>query len=288
MIILKATHLGMCFGVRDAIELALKESRAEKVSILGELVHNEQVNKMLTASGVQIHHNLDNLPSKRVIITAHGASEKRINHVRRAGLNVVEATCPLVHHAHQTIMNLAKNGYFPVVIGRKDHVEVKGLTEDLTDYRVILTEEDLSDLPEQTRFGVISQTTQPIDRVKSLVEKIRTRFKDSEVLFKDTVCQPTKDRQNAAIQLAKECDLVIVIGGRNSNNSRELVATCSRYCNQVVQVESVAELKSQWFYNLEKVGITAGTSTPDSIIEDVEKWLMLLKGKNNVITKSNL
>ena len=150
--------------------------------------------------------------------------------VRERGLNVMEATCPLVRLAHRAVAKLARDGYHPVIVGKRDHVEVRGLTEDLEDFDVVLSEADVFELRERARFGVAAQTTQPIEKVRALVELIRRRFPHSEVRFVDTVCRPTKQRQNAAIELAQQADVVVVIGGAHSNNTQELVTTCGRYC----------------------------------------------------------
>ena len=163
-----------------------------------------------------------------------------------------------------------------MIIGKRDHVEVRGLTEDLSDFDVVLSETDVLELKQRPRFGVAAQTTQPIDKVRHLVEFIRRRFPDSEVLFADTVCQPTKQRQTSAVELARQCEVVIVIGGAHSNNTHELVKTCSRFCSRVHHVQTAAELRKEWFDGAETVGLTAGTSTPDSCIADVERWLFSL------------
>jgi 4-hydroxy-3-methylbut-2-enyl diphosphate reductase len=279
MKIVKATYLGMCFGVRDAISLALEESKKESISILGDLVHNETVNEALRKNGIKIKHGIDEVDTQTVMITAHGASEIMVKQAIARGHHVLEATCPLVRFAHQSVMDLAKKGYHPVIIGKRGHVEVNGLTGDLVEYDIILNEEDVMHLKERSRFGIASQTTQPIDRVRYLVSLIRERFPRSEIQFKDTVCQPTKQRQTAAENLAKECEVVLVIGGLQSNNTRELVTTCSQFCSRVHHIQSSKDLKPFWFYNAETVGITAGTSTPDEIIEAVEKSLMEFQKK---------
>ena len=193
--------------------------------------------------------------------------------VREHGLRVLEATCPLVHHAHRAVTRLVEEGFHPVIIGKRDHVEVRGLTEDLETFDVVLSEDDVATLAERPRFGIAAQTTQPIDRVRQLVELIRQRFPRSEVRFIDTVCQPTKQRQSAAIELAQQSDVVIVIGGAHSNNTRELVATCGRFCARVHHVQSASDLRPDWFVEVQTVGITAGTSTPDNLIYDAEQWL---------------
>lgn len=273
MKILRATHLGMCFGVRDAIALALSRSKTEPVTVLGDLVHNETVLKTLRDQGVKIEHQVASVTTADILITAHGTSERTMHELRERGLNVLEATCPLVHVAHRAVAQLVRDGWHPVIIGRRDHVEVRGITDDLAAFDVVLSEEDVHALDEKPRFGIAAQTTQPIDKVRRLVALIRERFPRSEVRFIDTVCQPTKQRQSAAIELARQCDAVVVIGGEHSNNTHELVVTCSRRCARVHHVQSAADLRSVWFHEDDTVGITAGTSTPDETILAVEQWL---------------
>lgn len=272
MKIIRAEHLGMCFGVRDAITLALEKSAQAPLTILGDLVHNETVLTDLRARGVQIAQAPSDSVNKEVVVTAHGASQKAIRSAQALGLNVTEATCPLVHLAHRAVAQLVRDGYHPVIVGKRDHVEVRGVIEDLEEYDVVLCERDLEVLTERPRFGVAAQTTQPIERVRALVEAIRRRFPRSEVRFIDTVCQPTKLRQNAAVELAQQVDVVVVIGGRHSNNTHQLVKSCQRYCIRVHHVQTPEDLLPQWFYPSDIVGITAGTSTPDLIIDAVECW----------------
>jgi 4-hydroxy-3-methylbut-2-en-1-yl diphosphate reductase len=273
MKILTAEHLGMCFGVRDAIALAREQAQAGSFTILGELVHNPLVLDSLRAQGIQFQKEIQSVTTPTVMVTAHGASDRMLQQVRSRGFNVLEATCPLVQVAHQALRKLVGQGCHPVIIGKRDHVEVRGMTEDLDDYDVILTEEDILLLRERARFGIVAQTTQPIDKVRSLVERIRTRFPQAEVRFSDTVCQPTKQRQYAAAALAKRCDAVVVIGGINSNNTHELVMTCRKHCDQVLHVQNARDLRREWFRETEVVGVTAGTSTPDSTIQEVVNWL---------------
>jgi 4-hydroxy-3-methylbut-2-enyl diphosphate reductase len=270
----------MCFGVRDAIELALQQSATEPLTVLGDLVHNETVLAELRARGINIAQQVSSVATRTVMITAHGASDAAMGRVRERGLHVMEATCPLVHVAHRAVAKLARDGYHPVIVGKRDHVEVRGLTEDLADFDVVLSEADVFDLREQARFGVAAQTTQPIERVRGLVELLRRRFPNSEVRFVDTVCQPTKQRQNSAIELAQQAEVVVVIGGAQSNNTQELVRTCSRYCGWVHHVHGAHDLREAWFEGAQTVGITAGTSTPDSSINEIEQWLNQLASRN--------
>ena len=281
MKILRAEHLGMCFGVKDAIALALETAKREPLTILGNLVHNETVLAELRTRGIGIGQNPAEVKTQTVMITAHGASERRKNETRSLGMNVLEATCPLVHVAHRSLAKLVREGFHPVIIGKRDHVEVRGMTEDLGEFDVVLGDEDVVRLPERPRFGVVSQTTQPVEKVRRLVQLIRERFPQSEVRFVDTVCQPTKQRQNAAVELAQKCGVVIVIGGAHSNNTHELVKTCSRFCPRVHHIQTAADLREEWFRTEDTVGITAGTSTPDSVITSVEKAIGSLAAKEH-------
>jgi 4-hydroxy-3-methylbut-2-enyl diphosphate reductase len=273
MKILRAEHLGMCFGVRDAIALALETAQREPLTVLGDLVHNETVLAELRAAGVGIRQSPAEVTTPGVMITAHGASERKIGEARRLGLNVMEATCPLVHVAHRAVAKLAADGFHPVIIGQRDHVEVRGLTEDLAEFDVVLSADDLQRLRERPQFGVAAQTTQPIERVRELVQLLRETFPRSEVKFVDTVCQPTKQRQNAAAEIAKQCSVVVVIGGAHSNNTRELVQMCARHCHRVHHIQTASDLREEWFHADDIVGLTAGTSTPDAVIDRIEQGL---------------
>jgi len=266
----------MCFGVRDAITLALDHARQQALTILGELVHNETVLDRLRRQGVHTAGPGDPVPTPAVMVTAHGASDRAKAALQARGLTVVEATCPLVRHAHLAVLALARQGYHPVIVGQREHVEVRGLTGDLDAFDVVLTEEEVTHLRERPRFGVAAQTTQPSDHVRHLVAVLRAQFPHSEVKFVDTVCRPTKERQWAAVELAREADVVIVIGGAHSNNTRQLVATCGRYCARVHHVQSPADLRADWLEAAETIGLTAGTSTPDDVIAAVEHRLRLL------------
>jgi 4-hydroxy-3-methylbut-2-enyl diphosphate reductase len=273
MRIIRAEHFGMCFGVRDAIALALDQSHHQPFTILGDLVHNETVLAQLRAKGIRLAQSVAEVETASVMITAHGASEVAMARARARGLQVLEATCPLVHAAHRAVAKLVTEGYHPVIIGKRDHVEVRGMTEDLRSFDVVLTEAEIFELEERPRFGIAAQTTQPIERVRHLVGLIRSRFPKSDVRFVDTVCQPTKQRQHAAAELAQQSDVVVVIGGAHSNNTHELVKTCLKHCSRVYHVQTAHDLKPEWFTGANTVGITAGTSTPDGLVDAVEEWL---------------
>jgi 4-hydroxy-3-methylbut-2-enyl diphosphate reductase len=270
--ILRATHLGMCFGVRDAIALAVEHADAGPLTILGDLVHNPTVLSALEAKGIAVAQEVAHVKTPTVMVTAHGTSERSLARTRALGLTVVEATCPLVRVAHRAVAALARDGYHVVIVGQRNHVEVRGLTGDLEsgDFSVVLDDDDVLALDEHPRIGVAAQTTQAVEKVRHMVELIRRRFPRSEVRFFDTVCKPTKERQSAAVEMARQADVVIVVGGRSSNNTRELVKTCSRYCPRVHHVETEADVRPEWFDDASIVGLTAGTSTPDEVIDRVE------------------
>jgi 4-hydroxy-3-methylbut-2-en-1-yl diphosphate reductase len=272
MRILRAAHLGMCFGVRDAIALALAQAEAGPLTILGDLVHNPTVLTTLEAKGIAVAPDESRVDTPTVMVTAHGTSERTLARTRALGLTVVEATCPLVRVAHRAVAALVRQGYHVVIVGQRNHVEVRGLTDDLDrgTFDVVLEDADVLALDEHPRIGVAAQTTQPIDKVRHLVGVIRRRFPASDVRLMDTVCKPTKERQSAAIEMARLADVVIVVGGRSSNNTRELVETCARYCARVHHVQTDSDLRPEWFEDAETVGLTAGTSTPDQVIDRVE------------------
>jgi len=275
--IVRATHLGMCFGVRDAIDLALEHAGAAPLTILGDLVHNPSVLSALEAKGIAVAQDVAHVATPTLMITAHGTSERALARTRALGLTVVEATCPLVRVAHRAVAALSRQGYHVVIVGQREHVEVRGLTGDLEPGRfdVVLEDDDVFALEERPRFGVASQTTQPVEKVRHVVDLIRRRFAQSEVRLLDTVCKPTKDRQSAAIEMARQADVVVVVGGRSSNNTRELVKTCSRYCSRVYHVQTEADVRGEWLDGATVVGLTAGTSTPDDVIDRVEAQLRL-------------
>jgi 4-hydroxy-3-methylbut-2-enyl diphosphate reductase len=193
--------------------------------------------------------------------TAHGISDAKRTELSRLGLEVADGTCPLVRNAHAHLKQLVRDGYFPIVIGLAGHVEVRGLTEDFADAVVINESSEIARLPQAERYGIISQTTQPIDRVLRLVEEIRRARPAAEVRFIDTVCKPTKERQRALRELLQIADTIVVVGGRESNNTRELVQTCRAAGRRTIHVERAEELNATDFVAAKVVAVTAGTST---------------------------
>ena len=269
MRILLAEHHGLCFGVRDALARAETLAAAGPLTILGELVHNPVALARLQAHGAR-QGDLADLasaaPNARVLVTAHGASDERRGAWRAAGFQVHDTTCPLVRRAHAQLAALVAAGYQPVVIGRADHAEVRGLTGDFPGTAVIENEADVADVPAATRYGVIAQTTQPSAKVRALVDTLRAARPEAEVVYRDTICQPTKDRQAALAKLLAEAEVVVVVGGRGSNNTRQLVLAAQAAGRRAHQIERADELDPAWLDDVEVVGLTAGTSTlPETV-----------------------
>jgi 4-hydroxy-3-methylbut-2-enyl diphosphate reductase len=274
-----ASALGTCFGVQDAINLAMTPDFGADLTIVGQLVHNPQVNESLKKNGVSLVNNIndmDQIKTKKVMITAHGAAEITKKRLSDAGHTVYDASCPLVMRVHKTIKSMVAKDYFPVVIGQQDHVEVKGIVGDLEDYLVI---NDMSDLKKiekagKRRLGIVSQTTLQVEKAEHLVSKIRTLDCVDEVNFVNTICQPTRDRQIAVRDLAGQVDIMIVVGGYNSSNTKKLVQVCEEKNKEAHHIESFSQLERDWFHNKNHVGITAGTSTPEYVINEVHEAIL--------------
>lgn len=284
MTIKLAEHYGLCFGVRDAIAEAEHLAQHGPLTILGELVHNPVVRERLARAGVR-EGALDRpAETPQVMITAHGASDTMRAAWRKSGRGVADGTCPLVRHAHDQLRQLVALGYFPVVIGQPGHVEVNGLSGDFPEAVVMLEESAIAALPTDRSLGIISQTTQPIERVLALVAAIRAARPHHDVRFVDTVCQPTKNRQAALRKLIAECDTMVVVGGRNSNNTLQLVAAAEVAGLTVFHIERAAELRAEWFARAEVVGLTAGTSTLKETVADVHACLTQIAETSNLQT----
>ena len=279
-----ASAMGTCFGVRDAIDLAMSPEFHSDLTIVGQLVHNPQVSESLKQNGVSLVPGIEDISqikTKKVMITAHGAAEKTKQRLHDAGFIVYDASCPLVMRVHQTIKSLVTKGYFPVVIGQKDHVEVKGIVGDLEAHLVINNEDDFEKIKSSgnRKLGIVSQTTQQTDKVAGLVEKIKALDYVDDVAFVNIICQPTQDRQVAVHELANQVDLMVVIGGFNSSNTKKLVQVCEEKGVEAHHIESFRQLDQEWFINKQHVGITAGTSTPEDIINQVHSEILKMAKK---------
>jgi 4-hydroxy-3-methylbut-2-en-1-yl diphosphate reductase len=278
MRVIRAEVMGMCFGVRDALEVIEGIGNPRAVTIHGQLVHNEIVLGNLRRSGFAMGGESGAEPrqiprTEAVLITAHGISDRERRRLESAGKNLIDATCPLVRRVHQAAQRLQAQGYHVLVIGRKGHVEVSGIMEDLENGQVIESESDVRTYP-HSRLGIVCQTTATERHVGAIRAAITAQNPDAEIEFVDTVCLPTKEHQRALERILGEVDAVVVVGGRNSNNTRELVDRCHQRKCPVLHIESAADLDPAWFKGFATVGLTAGTSSLDETIDQVHRALI--------------
>lgn len=275
MRVIRAAALGFCFGVRDALNVAEAIDDPQSVTIHGELVHNEGVLSQLKSAGFRIRPEaeragLDERPN--VLITAHGVSDVERTRLQAAGKTLIDSTCPLVRRAHSAAQRLAAEGRHVLVLGRPGHVEVQGIVEDLASFDVVPGAADVRRYASE-RLGVVCQTTLPPRQAAAILTEIRRQNPQADVQFADTVCQPTRDRQAAAEALLAEVDAIVVVGGRHSNNTRELAALCRERGKPAFHVQAAEEIEPGWLAGFRTLGLTAGTSTPDAVIEAVYQRL---------------
>lgn len=280
MRVIRAEALGMCFGVRDALEIMEGIARPEQVTVHGELVHNAEVQGRLEDRGFRTLGESDRagaVPGTPfVLITAHGVSDAERRRLEQAGRSLIDTTCPLVLRAHQAAKALRDRGYHVVVVGKPGHVEVRGIVEDLDSFDMVQSPAEVRPYP-HARIGVICQTTTPESTARAVLEAVRACNPGVDVRHVDTVCRPTKDRQRALERLLDRVEAMVVVGGANSNNTRELAARCRARGLPTWHVQGPADLEPSWFEGIEVVGLTAGTSTLDATIDEVEHALNSLE-----------
>ena len=269
----------MCFGVKDALSTVMTMDYPELATVYGQLVHNSEVLKRIAARGFSMLEESDRtsaVSTPNVVITAHGLSDKERRSLEASGKTLIDTTCPLVSRVHQIARGLQEQGYFVVVVGRKDHVEVKGIVGDLERFAVVEKPEDvlayLSD-----RLAVVCQTTTPPAVIDVLFETISRKNAGKIIRFIDTICGPTRERQDAVEDLLPKVQALVVVGGKNSNNTRQLRALGEKAGLPCFQVERASELRPEWFYGFDTVGLTAGTSTLDKTIDEVYSALLKME-----------
>ncbi|MCS7468228.1 4-hydroxy-3-methylbut-2-enyl diphosphate reductase [Stieleria sp. ICT_E10.1] len=278
MNVIRADEMGMCFGVRDALQIAAEVEDPTQVTIHGELVHNRIVNERLADAGFRQSDEQQRdcrAETPLVLITAHGVSDAERERLRSAGKQLIDTTCPLVRRVHDAAAELRAAGRHVIVIGKRGHVEVQGIVDDLDAYDVVAGVEDVA-VYESNRLGIVSQTTMPSDVVESVTREIHLQNRGADIRFVDTVCHPTKRRQAAMLTLLERVDAVVVVGGENSNNTRRLVDLCRQQDRPAFHVQSAEDLRPEWFDAFENIGLTAGTSTLDETIDQVHHALLRL------------
>ena len=266
-----AKDAGYCFGVRDAVNMAYDAARKHgAVYMLGAIVHNEQVVDDLEKAGARIVTDLDDIPpGSPVLFRAHGTTREVWNAAHERGMNIIDATCPLVHEIHGEVRKLAENERQIVIIGDHGHDEVMAIANQVNGSIVVANPDEAADLRKMKRIGVVSQSTQTIENVQAIVNVLMTKVFDLH--FVNTICFPTKRNQEQIKMLADMTDVMIIIGSFTSANSKRLAQLAQERNKSSYQVTCVNELEPIWFKGKETVGISAGASTPDYLIEDVKQ-----------------
>lgn len=276
MEIIRAHSMGFCFGVRDAIEFVRELGQAgTPVYTLGAIVHNPQVAEELEKIHVHVVDSLDDAPPNSLVaITAHGAPPNLQEDAQNRGLKVIDTTCPLVTRIQKTAFDLVQQRYSVLVYGDAQHKEVKGIVGwSGGKAKVIVSMADLEGWEPTRRVALISQSTSNVEKFIALARDLVGAMvaRGVEVRVINTICRPTKDRQRAVRELASEVDVVIAVGGWASANTRKLVQAAREEGAEAYQIATPEELEPDWFAAVRRVGLTAGASTPDAVIDQVEE-----------------
>lgn len=265
---------GYCWGVERALTMAEEaaQSARQPVQSLGPLIHNPAVIGQLAEQGVRVIQCPAEAAGGTVIIRSHGVSREAIEELAAGGVDVIDATCTFVKAAQEKAARLRKAGYKVVILGEPDHAEVLGIRSHAgPDALVVERPEDLpGDMP-HGKIGLVVQTTQPYERLAALAAALAPRAR--QLMVYNTICSATEQRQSAAVAMAGEVDLVIVVGGRNSGNTTRLVELCGAVQARTYHVEAAAELRPEWLVDARSVGVTAGASTPPDQIQAVVERL---------------
>jgi len=264
-----AKDAGYCFGVRDAVELAYKSAEENgEVYMLGDIVHNERVVSDLADAGTKVVDDLDKIPDdKPVLFRAHGTETKVWEEALGKGLDIIDATCPLVQEIHDEVRKLSKDGRQIIIIGDHGHDEVLGIMSHAKNAIVVASPEEAQALRKVKHAGVVSQSTQSIENVQEIINILMTKVFDLH--FINTICFPTKQNQEQIKTLASESDIMVIIGSFTSANSKRLTQLSLEINKNTYQVNSAEDVDPSWFEGAEKVGISAGASTPDYLIDQV-------------------
>jgi len=262
-----AKSYGFCFGVKRAIKIA---ENSKDASTIGPLIHNnEEINRL------KVNFNVDTLEDasqadgvKKAIIRTHGITKGDLSKLKGSGTEIIDATCPYVTKPQQICEQMSSEGYDVVIFGDSNHPEVRGVQSYAQNgAKVVNSVEDLKDNRLNNKIAIVAQTTRKVEEFLKIVNYLTTNYKEVRVF--NTICNATFENQDAAKELAKEADVMIVIGGKNSSNTKQLFSIAKESCDESFLIENEKELKKEWFENKKLCGITAGASTPDWIIEKV-------------------
>ena len=274
-----AKSAGFCFGVKRAVEIVekqIEQNQKRKIYTYGPIIHNEIVVSEFEQNGVSVieeNSDLSQLEPGVVIIRSHGVSKKVMDELKNFGFEIVDATCPFVLKIHKLVQEFDEAGYEIVIVGNATHPEVEGIIGWIPSghYHCISSFEDFENLniSLDKKIGIVSQTTFNYDKFQELVEKIEQKGYD--ICAKNTICSATEERQKEAVEISKEVDAMIVIGGKSSSNSWKLYEICKSNCNNTYFIQTDDDLDLSVLQSIDDVGITAGASTPKKIIEEVQK-----------------
>ena len=279
MEVIRAKSAGFCFGVKRAVDTVyeqVEKQMGKQIYTYGPIIHNEEVVADLEKKGVQVIHSTDELkgrPKGTVIIRSHGVERKIYDEIKALGFEIVDATCPFVLKIHRLVEQYSREGYHIIIIGNETHPEVEGIKgwSDPAETSVIGTCEEAEKftLSSEKKVCIVSQTTFNYNKFQELVEIIKEKGYDIIVL--NTICNATEERQTEARAIAEQVDAMIVIGGRNSSNTQKLFEICKNECKNTYYIQTVKDLDLAEVRSVDNVGITAGASTPNNIIEEVQK-----------------
>lgn len=264
-----AEEAGACYGVRRALDMVLSaaETATGPVHTLGPLIHNPQVVADLASRGVTVVEDPRQQAGSTLLMRTHGVTPEVEEAARTSGVTVLDATCPYVKKAHVAAERLERDGYQVIIVGEAGHPEVEGTHGHAPSAVVVGSAEELDGIKVARRVGVVVQTTQTRDCLSSVIDALLDRAEEVRVV--NTICEATTVRQRAAAELAREADVMVVIGGRNSANTTHLAEICAERCPRTHHIETAEELDPAWFAGAALIGITAGASTPGSQIERV-------------------
>ena len=273
-----AKSAGFCFGVKRAVDMVyeqIEDAKERPIYTYGPIIHNEEVVKELAEKGVRViaeDKDPHGLEPGTVIIRSHGVGRKVKEDLENAGFTIVDATCPFVQKIHRYVAKYAEEGYFVLIVGSESHPEVQGIVGWMPNdsYAVISTPQDLEDLTlAGEKICIVSQTTFNYNKFQELVEIIRKKGYD--ILVLNTICNATEERQSEAAMIARDVDAMIVIGGKHSSNTQKLFEICKKECQDTYYIQTKEDLDLSVLQSISNVGITAGASTPNKIIEEVQK-----------------
>jgi len=273
-----AKSAGFCFGVKRAMEMALRAAKKNSGQIysLGPLIHNPQAVDHLKSLGIRVRNRVEKIPGGTVIFRSHGVSMGELKKAKEKRLHVIDATCPIVKRAQFFANYLHRQGYNLLIVGDARHPEVEAIKSYLEEGVVVNDVKRVQKLGPWEKLGVIAQTTQSVSLFKEMIAACLERAKEVRVF--NTICHSTMIRQKEALEIAKKVDCMIVVGGYNSGNTQRLAAICREIQPRTYHIETAKEIEPRWLTKKERVGLTAGASTPSWIIKQVEEQIRRLKG----------